>query len=87
MTISGKKYCQQDQSFRTFLHDIAAAVPVCVVLPPEAWQPLRNFDAVKAVFHSWGRQRPQGDSSHATVSLLHAKISLSLAKLKHATDV
>ena len=41
VTISNKNYCQQDQSLRTFLHDIAAAVPVCVVLPPEAWQPLR----------------------------------------------
>ena len=43
VTISDKKYCQQDQSLHTFLHDIAAAVPVCVVLPPEAWQPLRSL--------------------------------------------
>ena len=43
VTIGSKMYCQQDKPLRTFLHDIAAAVPVCVVLALKAWDPLTTM--------------------------------------------
>ena len=40
VTINGRCYCLQAPHLRTFLHDIAAAVPVCVVVPSAVWSDL-----------------------------------------------
>ena len=43
LDFSGKLFCQQDQSLRDFLHDVAAAVPVCVVVPSSIWNSVREL--------------------------------------------
>ncbi|DBB01470.1 TPA: hypothetical protein ACH3X1_000126 [Trebouxia sp. C0004] len=38
--INRKEFCMQEADVRTFLHDVAAAVPVCAVVPPSIWHEL-----------------------------------------------
>ena len=44
-------YCLQESDLRTFVHDIAAAIPVCSMVPPTVWRDLnaamraRRFDS------------------------------------------
>lgn len=41
VTENGKEYSVRAVPLRTFLHDVAAAVPICAVLPPSIWPDLK----------------------------------------------